>query len=380
MTSINSSFLDALKDYSRVQKTSQITRSELVGLANTLNVPVSTVTQDRFRVRHGVYSIDSILNNTTPEFMAPSAEHAVTYVKKNFTEKESLVPVRDATYVPFGHYTDLKKIISAKIFYPTYIVGLSGNGKTTMVEQVCAALKREAIRVNITIETDEDDLIGGQTLVNGNIVYREGPVLTAMRRGAVLILDEIDRGSNKLMCLQSILEGKPYYNKKTLELIQAAPGFNVVATANTKGTGVEESRYMSAQILDEAFLERFAVTFQQEYPPVVTEKKILLKKMVRVDKVDEEFALKLVSWADAIRRTFKEGGLDDIVSTRRLEHIVNAYALFGSRMKAINMSISRFSTDTKQAFIDLYTKIDETVTFVSENSTEEALDVEQNQA
>jgi MoxR-like ATPase len=271
---------------------------------------------------------------------------------------ENLVPHVDPTYVPFGFYNDLRKVVKSNNFYPTFISGLSGNGKTTMIEQVCAKLKRECMRVNISIETDEDDLIGGNTLVDGNVVYREGPVLTAMKRGAILILDEIDRGSNKMMCLQAILEGKPYFNKKTGETVYPKAGFNVIATANTKGRGSDDGKFMSAQILDDAFLERFAITVEQEYPSLKIEKQIILNKMEKVNKVDDEFADKLVTWADIIRKTFYEGGVEELISTRRLEHIVNAFAMFGSRSKAIELCVNRFDADTKSAFLDLYKKVD----------------------
>ena len=271
-------------------------------------------------------------------------------------------------------------IIKSGMFYPTFICGLSGNGKTMMVEQVCAKLKKEAIRVNISIETDEDDLIGGNTLVDGNVVYREGPVLTAMKRGAILILDEIDRGSNKLMCLQAILEGKPYFNKKSGEVVTPATGFNVIATANTKGKGSDDGKFMGAQVLDEAFLERFAITVEQEYPSSVQEKKIVMNKMGVAECVDEDFADKLVMWADIIRKTFYEGGIDELVSTRRLEHIVKAYAMFSDRLKAIQLCVNRFDTDTKTAFIDLYTKVDAGVSAeeILETSTETETTTEEN--
>ena len=239
-----------------------------------------------------------------------------------------------------------------------------------MVEQVCANLKREAIRVNISIETDEDDLIGGNTLVDGNVVYREGPVLTAMKRGSVLILDEVDRGSNKLMCLQAILEGKPYFNKKTGETVTPAPGFNLVATANTKGRGSDDGKFISANILDEAFLERFAITVEQEYPTLATEKKIVLKKMEKVNNVDEEFATHLVTWSDVIRKTYYEGAIDELISTRRLEHIVNAFAVFSDKQKAVQLCVNRFDEDTKEAFIDLYAKVDPSVE-LAESTDEE---------
>jgi MoxR-like ATPase len=307
-----------------------------------------------------------------PEPVAVAAAKVLSQAKL-VVEIENLVPAKDSTYVPFGFYRDLVNIVKSGMFYPTFICGLSGNGKTMMVEQVCAKLKREAIRVNISIETDEDDLIGGNTLVDGNVVYREGPVLTAMKRGAVLILDEIDRGSNKLMCLQAILEGKPYFNKKTGEVITPASGFNVIATANTKGRGSDDGKFMGAQVLDEAFLERFAITVEQEYPSAAQEKKIVLNKMAVADCVDDEFADKLVLWADVIRKTFYEGGIDELVSTRRLEHIVKAFAMFKDRLKAIQLCVNRFDTDTKSAFIDLYTKVDAGVD-LTETSEEDIAD------
>jgi GTPase SAR1 family protein len=292
-----------------------------------------------------------VVDNTTP------APKVFNQAKLN-VEIENLIPAKDSTFVPFGFYKDLKKVLDSRMFYPVFISGLSGNGKTTMVEQICANLKREAIRVNISIETDEDDLIGGNTLVDGNVVYREGPILTAMKRGAVLILDEVDRGSNKLMCLQAILEGKPYFNKKNGETITPADGFTIIATANTKGRGSDDGKFISAQLLDEAFLERFAITVEQEYPSMSVEKKIILNKMERAGCVDEEFATHLVTWSDVIRKTFMEGAIDELVSTRRLEHIVNAFAVFKDKVKAITLCTNRFDEDTKQAFIDLYSKVD----------------------
>ncbi len=303
----------------------------------------------------------------TIQSQPPSAK-ILTQAKLS-VEVDNLVPQKDETYVPFGFYTDLTRIVKSGMFYPVFICGLSGNGKTMMVEQIAARQKREAIRVNISIETDEDDLIGGNTLVDGNVVYREGPVLTAMKRGALLILDEIDRGSNKLMCLQAILEGKPYFNKKSGEVIQPQPGFNIIATANTKGRGSDDGKFMGAQVLDEAFLERFAITVEQEYPSASQEKKIILNKMEVANCVDDEFADKLVTWADVIRKTFYEGGIDELVSTRRLEHIVKAFAMFNDRLKAIQLCVNRFDTDTKSAFIDLYTKVDAGVD-LNEETTE----------
>ena len=291
-----------------------------------------------------------------------------------------IVPEKMSNYVPFGHFKDVKGIIKSKIFFPVFVTGLSGNGKTLMIEQVCAQLKRELYRVNITIETDEDDLMGGHTLQNGNIIFREGPVIKAMRKGAVLLLDEVDLGSNKLMCLQSVLEGKGYLIKKTGEWVKPAPGFTVLATANTKGQGSEDGKFIGTQIMNEAMLERFAITMQQEYPPVTTERSILKKEMALTGPVDEEFCTKLVDWADIIRKTYYEGAIDDVITTRRLVHIVNAFRMFGDKLKSITMCISRFDEETRNAVLDLYTKVDEGVDLnEDENSLEESNDSEYNE-
>ena len=271
-------------------------------------------------------------------------------------EQQTLVPQKDNTFVPFGNFTDVKKIINSGIFYPVFITGMSGNGKTFSVEQACALLNKELIRVNITIETDEDDLIGGFRLVDGNTVWHNGPVIEALERGAVLLLDEVDLASNKIMCLQSILEGKGVFLKKTGKYIQPAPGFNIIATANTKGKGSDDGRFIGTNVLNEAFLERFAMTFEQEYPTPAVEAKILSKICS-----DDEFVSRLVDWADIIRKTFNEGGIDEIISTRRLVHIVNAYKIFGKRMKAIQSCVNRFDDETKESFLSLYEKIDDKV-------------------
>jgi hypothetical protein len=309
------------------------------------------------------YNLSLLLGDSpvsdSPELVSPAMIAPVVQLrqKKLITEVDNLIPEKSKEYVPFGFFKQLEKIVKAKMFYPVFITGLSGNGKTTMVEQVCAKLNRECIRVNISIETDEDDLIGGSTLIDGNITYREGPVITAMRRGAVLLIDEIDRGSNKLMCLQSILEGKPFFNKKTGDVVHPAEGFTVIATANTKGKGTEDGRFIAAQILDEAFLERFPITVEQEYPSPTTERKIIMNKMETLGVLDEDFAEKLITWAEIIRKTFEEGGVDEIISTRRLLHIVQAFSIFGSQEDAIEYCINRFDADTKTAFLDLYKKM-----------------------
>ncbi len=356
--------------------TGVFTRKQIIETATEIGLgfPAWLVNKPDYKVDRGVYNLTTMFSGQTVAKAAPVAAQetrvplAVVETQpvevvqaKLRVDVQDLIPSKDETFVPFGFYKDLKSVLQGNMFYPIFISGLSGNGKTTMVEQVCANLKREALRVNISIETDEDDLIGGNTLVDGNVVYREGPVLTAMKRGAVLVLDEIDRGSNKLMCLQAILEGKPYFNKKTGETVTPAPGFNIVATANTKGRGSDDGKFISANILDEAFLERFAITVEQEYPTMATEKKIVLKKMAKANIDDDEFATHLVTWSDVIRRTYYDGAIDELISTRRLEHIVNAFAVFGDKQKAVQLCVNRFDDDTKQAFIDLYTKVDPTV-------------------
>ena len=267
--------------------------------------------------------------------------------------EQNLIPTKDDSFVKFGNFGDVKKIIQSRLFYPTFITGLSGNGKTFSVEQACAQLGRELIRVNITIETDEDDLIGGFRLIDGNTVWHNGPVIEALQRGAVLLLDEIDLASNKILCLQSILEGKGVFLKKIGRWIAPASGFNVIATANTKGKGSDDGRFIGTNVLNEAFLERFPVTFEQNYPTPAQEKNILMKL-----SEDTDFCSRLVDWADIIRKTFYDGGIDEIISTRRLVHIIRAYGIFGNKAKAIDVCTARFDDETKQAFIELYDKVD----------------------
>ena len=275
--------------------------------------------------------------------------------------EQNLIPTLDSTFVKFGNFSDVKKIVQSGIFYPTFITGLSGNGKTFSVEQACAQAKRELIRVNISIETDEDDLIGGFRLVDGNTVWHNGPVVEALQRGAVLLLDEIDLASNKILCLQSILEGKGVFLKKIGKYVKPAQGFTVVATANTKGKGSDDGRFVGTNVLNEAFLERFPVTFEQAYPSPAIE-----QKMLDLLSSDKEFNKRLCDWADIIRRTFYDGGVDEVISTRRLVHIVKAYEIFGNRAKAITTCISRFDDETKQAFQELYDKVDADVDFDKE--------------
>ena len=284
---------------------------------------------------------------------------------------QNLIPDKDDTFVKFGSFADVKKILQSRLFYPTFITGLSGNGKTFSVEQACSQLKRELIRVNITIETDEDDLIGGFRLVNGETAWHNGPVIEALERGAVLLLDEVDLASNKILCLQSILEGKGVFLKKIGRFVKPSPGFNVIATANTKGKGSEDGRFIGTNVLNEAFLERFCVTFEQPYPAPAIEQKILEGIALDLGVEDRDFCKRLCDWSDVIRKTFYDGGIEEIISTRRLVHIVRAYSIFGDKAKAIQVCINRFDDETKTAFLELYDKID--VDFVMPSETPELI-------
>ena len=303
-----------------------------------------------------------VAKNETPN---KEAEKILTPVE---TKKEAayivssltgnIVPKKDPIFVSFGNYPDIKSIVKSNRFYPVFITGLSGNGKTMGVTQACAEAKRELIRVNITIETDEDDLLGGYRLKDGQTVWQNGPVIEAMERGAILLLDEVDLASNKIMCLQPILEGSGVFVKKINKFVKPAQGFNVIATANTKGQGSEDGKFIGTNVLNEAFLERFPVTFEQSYPSVAIEKKILNNTLKASGKSDVKFVDKLTTWADVIRKTYFDGGVDEIISTRRLVHITQAYAIFDNKMKAIKMCTNRFDDDTKNSFVELYTKVD----------------------
>ena len=269
-----------------------------------------------------------------------------------------IIPKKDSVFVSFGNYPDLKSIVKSNMFYPVFITGLSGNGKTMGVTQACAEAKKELIRVNITIETDEDDLLGGYRLKDGQTVWQNGPVIEAMERGALLLLDEIDLASNKIMCLQPILEGSGIFVKKINRFVKPKNGFNVIATANTKGQGSDDGKFIGTNVLNEAFLERFPITFEQKYPTAKIEEKILVNTLAKSGKKDKDFCKKLVTWADVIRKTYFDGGVDEIISTRRLVHIIQAYAIFNKKMKAVEVCTNRFDDDTKNSFIELYTKVD----------------------
>ena len=319
----------------------------------------SWLKNDKYKVERGTYKLPLDNQPTENEKIMDTGESKKTeaaYVVSSLTG--NIVPTKDSVFVPFGNYTDVKSIIASGKFYPIFITGLSGNGKTMSVTQACAQLKKELIRVNITIETDEDDLLGGYRLKDGQTVWQNGPVIEAMERGATLLLDEIDLASNKIMCLQPILEGSGIFVKKINKFVKPQSGFNVIATANTKGQGSEDGKFIGTNVLNEAFLERFPVTFEQTYPQVKVEKKILNNTLKAAGKSDDKFVDKLTTWADVIRKTYFDGGVDEIISTRRLVHITQAYAIFDDKMKAIKMCTNRFDDDTKNSFVELYTKVD----------------------
>jgi MoxR-like ATPase len=336
-----------------------VSRQQLLETMAHMNTEKYPVWLMKTKTGRGLYAIEG---GTPVDF--PTAGNTALKSKKqesfmvDYTDTKALIPAKDSNFVPFGNYTDLESIIKSGIFYPAYISGPTGNGKSTMVEQICAKHKRPLIRVNLNMMTDEEQLIGSKTLEDGNVKVVEGPVLIAMRTGTTLLLDEIDAGSaNTLLCLQPILEGKPYYFKLKNEMIIPAEGFNILATANTKGKGSDDGRYIGTNVLNEAFLERFAVTFDQEYPSAKVEVKIIKNLMQTYSCVDEEFAETLVKWADAIRRTFEDGGVDETITTRRMIHIVRAFAIFKDRAKAVELCCNRFDVATKTAFIDLYDKV-----------------------
>ena len=346
-----------------------LSRSEINDMVKSGEISnPSWLKNKKYLVSRGVYSLPIAGNDFSPSLtdvpLVPEEPKEPVVSQAAFVVSSlvgNMVPDKDPVFVPWGSFTDIKKIVSSKAFYPIFVTGLSGNGKTMNVSQACAATNRECIRVNITIETDEDDLLGGYRLQDGQTVWQNGPVIEAMERGALLLLDEIDLASNKIMCLQPILEGNGVFLKKINRFVKPSKGFNVIATANTKGQGSDDGKFIGTNILNEAFLERFPITIEQAYPTNKIETKILMNVMS--DKglssaVDSEFAKSLVTWADIIRKTYYEGGVDELISTRRLVHIVEAFSIFKNKMKAIEMCTNRFDVDTKTSFMDLYSKVD----------------------
>ena len=361
---VRQKFLSALLKLGRPTAT----KEEITDICKSIGIahPYWFTNDEANRVKRGVYRVPSTQLDTMPALQAqviPMAKpveksnHRISNVTTDLDET-NLVPTAYKNYVPFGNFEDVMSIVSSMRFFPVFISGHSGNGKTMSIEQACAKAKRKFVCVSMTPETDESDLLGNYVLIDGNMEWRDGPVTTAARQGAVLCIDEIDYGAQNLSSLQRVLEGKPFMLKKKGELISPAPGFTVFATANTKGKGSDDGRYMFTNVLNEAFLERFRTTMEQEFPPVKTERKIIEKELASVGKADDDFAEKLVTWADVIRKTFADGGCDEVISTRRLVHIVNTFGIHGNKIKAINLCLNRFDDDTKASFIDLYTKID----------------------
>jgi hypothetical protein len=332
----------------------EITSGDLKGFCASRDLNYQTVSRrlEGFKVSRGRWNLE------VTQQKVEEIERSYNNIAVLPEVHQNLIPDKDDTFVKFGSFADIKKIIQSRLFYPTFITGLSGNGKTFSVEQACSQLKRELIRVNVTVETDEDDLIGGFRLVNGETVWHNGPVIEALERGAILLLDEIDLASNKILCLQSVLEGKGVFLKKIGRFVKPAPGFNVIATANTKGKGSDDGRFIGTNVLNEAFLERFPVTFEQQYPSTSVEVRILEGVASQLNVNDSDFCKRLADWGDIIRKTFYDGGIDEIISTRRLVHIIRAYSIFGDKAKAIQVCVNRFDDETKTAFLELYDKID----------------------
>ena len=363
----------------------EITKVDVDTLMSEMNIKHPYWFTDNFRVGRSLYKLPSEteLESETPEVpvevLASESTEIVPDTVTNLmmsTDIEKMVPEKFEGFVSWGYFKEIKSIIRSRMFYPIFVTGLSGNGKTLNVQEACAELKRECVRVNVTIETDEDDLIGGFRLVDGETKFNLGPVAIAMERGAVLLLDEVDLASNKIMCLQPVLEGNGIYIKKINRYIKPAKGFTVIATANTKGRGSDDGKFIGTNILNEAFLERFPITMEQPYPALSVEKKIVLGSMEKYGKVDEDFADKLVTWAEVIRKTYFEGAVDELISTRRLDHIVKAYTIFKDKLKAIEMCTNRFDEDTKTSFIDLYSKVDAGVDLDEEVVEEEEVPTE----
>ena len=355
---------DQIRDYLVGKFGVNVTTPDLQDACDHFGLAYQTVSKyiGQYKVKRGVWDLTVAETKQKLEQVYSQAKtQIVDSFDPAYLEGKDLVPARDDHFVSFGAFNDLKKVIASKIFYPTFITGLSGNGKTFGVEQACAQAKRDLIRVNITIETDEDDLIGGFRLVDGSTVWHNGPVIEALQRGAVLLLDELDLASNKILCLQSILEGKGVFLKKLGKYVTPAEGFTVIATANTKGKGSEDGRFIGTNVLNEAFLERFPITFEQEYPSAKTEIRMLNNYCKELDCCDDKYIANLTTWAEIIRKTFNDGGTDEVISTRRLVHIIRAYAIFSDRVKAIKVCLNRFDDETKQSFLELYDKIDNEV-------------------
>ena len=350
---------------------SVITNKQIKEASAAVGIPRAGWFKRQFKIGYNQFKLPGETAPTVIENTPTQVETATVNLVATNMEKQNLVPSAFEGFVPWGHFKDIKQIVKSGIFYPVFVTGLSGNGKTLMIEQVHADMKKELIRVNITIETDEDDLLGGFRLVNGETKFVPGPVIEAMEKGCTLLLDECDLGSNKLMCLQPVLEGKGVYLKKVNKWVTPKDGFNVMATANTKGKGSEDGRFIGTNILNEAFLERFAITIEQPYPASSVEQKIVLGSMKKYGTVDEDFAKNLVTWSEVIRKTFFDGGVDELISTRRLDHIAKSFSIFKDKKKSIELCVARFDDDTKDSFLDLYSKIDAGINPLEEKTEED---------
>ena len=350
---------------------SVITNKQIKEASAAVGIPRAGWFKRQFKIGYNKFKLPGETAPTTIVNTPTQVETATVNLVATNMEKQNLVPSKFEGFVPWGHFKDIKQIVKSGIFYPVFVTGLSGNGKTLMIEQVHADMKKELIRVNITIETDEDDLLGGFRLVNGETKFVPGPVIEAMEKGCTLLLDECDLGSNKLMCLQPVLEGKGVYLKKVNKWVTPKDGFNVMATANTKGKGSEDGRFIGTNILNEAFLERFAITIEQPYPASSVEQKIVLGSMKKYGSVDEDFAKNLVTWSEVIRKTFFDGGVDELISTRRLDHIAKSFSIFKDKKKSIELCVARFDDDTKDSFLDLYSKIDAGINPLEEKTEED---------
>ena len=363
-------FIDSATDMFGVG--SILNKQQVRDASANANIPKAGWFMNAYKIGYNQFKLPTESTDTVQTNISTNdaVSTAVNLVATNM-DKQNLVPSKFEGFVPWGHHNTIKQIVKSGLFYPVFVTGLSGNGKTLMIEQIHAEMKKELIRVNITIETDEDDLLGGFRLVNGETKFVPGPVIEAMERGCTLLLDECDLGSNKLLALQPVLEGKGVYLKKVNKWVTPKEGFYVMATANTKGKGSEDGRFIGTNILNEAFLERFAITIEQPYATSAVEKKIVLGSMKKYGKVDEDFATNLVTWSEVIRKTFFDGGVDEVISTRRLDHITKAFAIFGDKMKSIELCVARFDEETKESFLDLYTKIDEGVDPLAENTSDD---------
>lgn len=373
------------RDNAIIDRTTVLSAARAAGVANPAwltNDPANRAGRGYYRIPADKIAVAKSLNTTpvaerkpTTAVTVPSASAAPVVAAAAQGTSNSLVdatlslaaiaecgdciPQKDALFVAYGHYDTVKRIIGSRRWAPSYVVGPSGCGKTYAYQQACADLKREYYEVQITTETTEDDLLGGFRLVNGETKFIYGPVTLAMMRGGFLVLDEIDQATSKVMCLQQVLNGKPVFLKKINQWVKPAEGFNVGATANTKGNGDDTGRFVGANPLNVAFRDRLSgMCFVADYPTPAVEKKILNKAMAVAGVDDAEFAALLVDWAGMIRKTNREGGLDETMTTRRLVQIAQNLSILGERTLAVELGINIYDEITREAMLSLFQKID----------------------